>query len=97
MSDELNRTELQSILRDLEKQNAFREAPRAKLVAALDGVEDVPNCPLDPHRIEMERHIQKNYRRLRTQLPGCDGRCTTFGCPNLIVTRCWLGIKDDIL
>jgi len=97
MSAELNRTELQSILRDLDQGNAYREAPRSQLEAALDGTGATPECPLDPHRAEMEKHIQKNYRRLRTQLPGCDGRCTSFGCPDLIVTRCWTGIKDDIL
>lgn len=97
MSEELNRTEIQSILREIDEGNCFREAPRAVLAGALDGECESPRCPLDPHRNEMEKHIQKNYRRLRTQLPGCDGKCTTYGCPNMIVMRCWLGIRDDIL
>ncbi len=97
MSDDLNRTELQSIIRNLENVNCFREAPRADLDDALDELGDPPECPLEGHRQEMEKHIQKNYRRLRTQLPGCNGRCVSYGCPNLIVVRCWVALKDDIL
>lgn len=97
MSDEINRTEMQSILRKVEEVNCFREAPRSALADAIDGWEEAPLCPLEGHRQEMEGHIQKNYRRLRTQLPGCNGRCTSYGCPNLIVVRCWIALKDDIL
>ncbi len=31
-------------------------------------------------RKELEKHIAKNIEKLRSQLPGCDGRCTTFAC-----------------
>ena len=97
MSEEINRTEMQYLLREVDEINAFREAPRAALQDAIDGLREAPLCPLEPHRQEMERHIQKNYRRLRTQLPGCTGKCVSYGCPNLVVMRCWTGIKDDIL
>jgi hypothetical protein len=97
MFEDINRTELQDLLREVEGANSFREAGRKELQDAFDGVGAVPLCPIDPHRRAMEDHIQANYRRLRTQLPGCNGRCVSYGCPNLIVMRCWMGIKDDIL
>jgi hypothetical protein len=97
MYDELNRTEIQELIREVDGENAYREAPRKELTDALDESGEIPTCPLEPHRQEMEQHIRKNYRRLRTQLPGCDGKCTTYGCPNIVVVRCWTGFKDDIL
>ncbi len=97
MSAEVNRTELQKILREKSGANPFREAARLKIEDAIEADGEVPLCPLTAQRDEMERHIRKNYRRLRTQLPGCNGRCTSYGCPNIIVMRCWNGIKDDIL
>jgi len=97
MYDELNRTELQGLCREIDNKNVHREAPRTSLTDALDGVGSTPDCPIDPHRLEMENHIRRNYRRLRTQLPGCDGKCTTYGCPNIVVVRCWVGFKEDIL
>lgn len=53
--------------------------------------------PLEPWRRAMEDHIQRYKRRLLSQLPGCDGTCTTYGCPDLIVTRCWNGFKNDMV
>jgi hypothetical protein len=97
MSVELNKTEIQELLRDLNGMNAYREAPPAQLEDALDGLGEAPPCPLEPQREAMEAHIKEYYRRLRTQLPGCDGRCTSFGCPNLIVVRCWESLKGHIL
>lgn len=97
MSADLNKTEVQELIRELVGVNAHREASPSALLESLDGVEDPPPCPLDPQREAMEAHIQQYYRRLRTQLPGCNGKCTSFGCPNLIVVRCWESLKGHIL
>ena len=96
--EDLNRTELIEILRELDLGNVSRLAPRTEIQRALDGEEESPTvCPLDEHRHAMERHIQKNFRRLRTQLPGCNGKCVSYGCPEGIVVRCWLAFKDDVI
>jgi len=47
----------------------------------------------DPVKIEpvlerMEAKIQKHYMSIRTQLPGCTGKCTTYGCPRGVVVNC---------
>ena len=97
MFKELNRTELQEILRELHEVNSYREAPKDEIMEALSPVGEVPLCPLTEHREAMQEHIRKNFRRLRTQLPGCNGKCVTFGCPNLIVVRCWEAFKDDMI
>ena len=92
--DNVNVTELVEMARKAELGNSRRD--REDLYAALEDGEVTP-CPLDPIRARMQAHIKKNYRRLKTQLPGCTGECTTFGCPDLIVQRCWSGSKDEML
>jgi hypothetical protein len=96
MYDELNRTELQELCREVDGKNVHRDGPRSELEATLDG-EEGEECPLSAHRQEMQDHIRRNFRRLRTQLPGCNGKCVSYGCPNMIVVRCWMGLKEDIL
>ena len=97
MYDKLNRTELQELCRELDGVNVHRDGPRAGLEDEIDGVGKAKECPLSPQRQEMQDHIRRNYRSLRTQLPGCNGKCVTYGCPDIIVVRCWMGLKEDIL
>jgi hypothetical protein len=92
--DNVNLTELVEMARKAELGNSVRD--RESLYAALEDGE-VVRCPLDKIRSRMQAHIKKNYRRLKTQLPGCTGECTTYGCPDLIVQRCWAGSKDEML
>jgi len=95
--DGVNLTELIELCREAGLGNFGRSTPREELIEALDsGVLPEP-CPLDEQRVEMEKHISKNFRRLRTQLVSCNGKCTSFGCPDIIVVRCWEGYKGDIL
>jgi len=94
--DQLNLTELIQLCREAGLGSVGRATPREQVYAALDEGARA-DCPLEERRETMEAHIRANYRRLRTQLPGCNGKCTTFGCPDLIVQRCWNGLKDDIL
>lgn len=92
--DDMNLTELVQKARDEGHGNVARD--RAALYEALDRG-DVEKCPLEAIRKRMEAHIKANYRRLKTQLPGCTGVCTTFGCPDIIVQRCWEGSKEEML
>lgn len=93
--DKVNTTELVQMARDLGLGNLPRD--RELLYAALEDDELTQRCPLEEKRSAMQKHIARNYARMRTQLPGCDGKCTTFGCPNLIVQRCWSGMSEDLL
>lgn len=95
--DALNLTELIALCRQAQLGNLGRHLSREELYAALEDEIFPGDCPLEERRDLMQAHITKNYRRLRTQLPGCDGKCTTFGCPDIIVQRCWLGFKDDMI
>ena len=92
--DNVNLTELVEMARRAELGNSIRA--RDDLYNALENGEVTP-CPLTAIRVRMQAHIMKNYRRLRTQLPGCTGECLTFGCPDLIVQRCWAGSKKEML
>jgi len=95
--DSVNLTELIELCREAGLGNFGRNATRTELYEALEDDELPSVCPLEERRETMEAHILKNYNRLRTQLPGCSGRCTSYGCPDLVVQRCWGGMKDDML
>ena len=98
MYDKLNRTELVTIARMDGNGNVERLAPRKELIGLLSAEPSyVEDCPLEEQRRAMESHIEKNFRRLRTQLPGCTGKCTTFGCPEIVVLRCWNAFEGNIL
>ena len=96
---DLNNTELVEACRAAGLGAVERIVAPAALHSVLEGVEDPSAfpCHLEGKRKMMEAHIEKNWRRLRTQLPGCNGKCVSFGCPNLIVQRCWKGFSGDIL
>lgn len=93
----MNLTELIELCREAGHGNFGKHTSREELYTALE--EDIlpEDCPLDQKRELMQVHIKKNYRRLRTQLPGCTGKCVTFGCPDLVVQGCWVGFKDDMI
>lgn len=95
--DGANRTELVGFGVAAGLGHLSRTQPRTDLTAVLDGDASGTACPLTRKRVMMERHIGSNWSRLRTQLPGCNGKCTSFGCPDLIVQRCWMGFRNDIL
>jgi len=97
--DEWNRTELVETARAAGIGNVRRTQARDSLHALLEGVADPADCvcPLEGKRSVMQQHIEQNWRRLRTQLPGCTGKCVSHGCPNIIVQRCWKGFAGDIL
>ena len=96
---ELNKSELIQIARSAGLGNPGRHPEQALITAILtaDSEKDSPTCALEGRREKIQRHIEKNRRRILSQLPGCDGRCTTFGCPDLIVVRCWEGFRRDML
>jgi hypothetical protein len=97
MSHELNKTELIAILRNEGFGNISRANGIPRLTSALEGDEEAQPCPLEERRTKMERHIRRNWTRIRTQLPYCNGKCTQFGCPDAVVVGCWLRFKDEII
>jgi|SaaInlStandDraft_5_1057022.scaffolds.fasta_scaffold00033_22 hypothetical protein len=97
MGDEINKSELIDIAREEGLGNLSRGSSSAAVLDALEGGEVPENCRLDEHRETMERHIKRNWRRIRTQLPTCDGTCVTFGCPDTIVLGCWAKFRNEIL
>lgn len=94
--DRLNLTELLELCRSAGVGNVGRATPRDEIYRMLDGETDA-HCPLESKRVLMERHIKKHFNSLRTQLPGCNGKCTSFGCPDAIVQRCFDGFRNSML
>lgn len=95
--DNVNLTELIQMARSAGLGNVGRNLPREDIIAMLEGTRKPKVDPIEPQRVRMEAHIRKHFQSLRTQLPCPQGRCTTFGCPDIIVQRCWAGFKDHIL
>ena len=99
-TNRLNRTELVDMCRVAGLGSVGRSpSEREQIYQVLEGTADPvkSRCPLEGKRAVMQQHIEKNWRRLRTQLPGCTGKCVLHGCPNIIVQRCWKGFSGDIL
>jgi hypothetical protein len=95
--DNINKSELIALARAEGMGNLSRRNSRETVLNSLEGEGDPEPCPLEENRETMERHIKRNWRRIRTQLPACDGTCTTFGCPDAVVLGCWLKFKREIL
>jgi hypothetical protein len=95
--DDINKSELIQVAREEGLGNLSRANSREALLDALEGGDIPQECRLEEQRDTMERHIKRNWRRIRTQLPTCDGTCTTFGCPDAIVLGCWLKFRNEIL
>jgi len=95
----LNKSELIQMARAAGLGNLGRNLSRRKIAEALVGAEagEIEQDALQEWRELMEAHIDKNRKRLLSQLPGCTGCCTTFGCPDVIVARCWDGFSRDML
>ena len=94
--NDLNTTELQKLGRDIGV-----EIPKTMdMNTAMEHIADAsnPKAPTLVYEKEaMEKHIQKYIRRLKSQLPDCPGKCSSHGCPDVVVSRCWLLFKDHII
>lgn len=95
--ESMNRTELVQVARAAGLGNVPREQSVHDLVEAILQDEcDGPDA-LEKRRVAIEAHIKKFRKRLLSQLPGCNGCCTTYGCPDLVVARCWEWARHDML
>lgn len=94
MKELVNKTELRAIVKEYEEIDIRHSATANELINALDsGYKPELMCPLIPIKENMEEYIQKNIRKMRTQLPDCTGMCTQHGCPDLVVTNCYIKLK----
>lgn len=95
--EQMNTSELIELARAAGLGNLSHAYDRDEIIDAI--LDDMPLEPdlLEERRRAMEAHIQKHLSRLRSQLPGCPGTCTTFGCPDLVVARCWKGFSADMV
>jgi hypothetical protein len=91
---EINISETVQVIRDLHQVSPSRD-PAQLDEMLLNGT--VTADALEPKRAAQEAFIQANIRTLRTQLPNCNGRCTTFGCPDLIVLQCHRGLRGHLV
>lgn len=94
----VNKSELVQMAHALGLGHVSRSHKREDLIRMIvleDG--ELETDSVDEWRELMEAHIDKYRKRLLSQLPGCDGTCTTYGCPALIVTRCWEGFRHDMV
>ena len=94
---QLNLTELVQVARGAGIRTALRSAGREALLEASLADLDFPDNDLEEARKRMEAYISRYKSKFLSQLPGCDGTCTTYGCPDLIVGRCWHGMRRVII
>lgn len=94
---DVNRSELRQLAQRAGLGHVGRDLSREDILDILLDGEELEIDQLSRWREAMERHIARNKARLRSQLPSCDGTCTAFGCPDLVVTRCWDMFRGDMV
>lgn len=95
-----NETELLSLANAQGLGRLKRGLPKELLVRFVRGEED----PQPSHYAEtsqsrklLEDFIQKHWEKIRSQLPGCNGRCTTFPCSEGRHALCFSPNKDTLV
>lgn len=96
---ECNETELIEIARRQGLGRIRRGLPKVVLVGIVTG----GISPTMEHyagtmesRARLEQFIWANIARTRSQLPGCDGHCTTYPCTEGRHALCYSGNKSTI-
>jgi hypothetical protein len=80
---ECNETELLQLAWKQKLGHLKRGIPREELVAIVSGQaspEPRHMSPTEQTRDILQGFIERNFEKLRSQLPGCDGKCKTFHC-----------------
>lgn len=88
MLEDMNMTELLTIARAVTGVDLSRTLDKVRVVDIIDGddVEDDDQCPTMPLRRSVEGFLNSNLgRRFAQQLPGCDTKCLSWGCPAMQV------------
>lgn len=97
--DRCNETELLSIAHQQGLGRLKRGISRHVLLQIVKG-EDNPR----PEHMADTRHsrqtlqdfLEKHWAQVRSQLPGCNGRCTTFPCSEGRHALCFVGNKNTV-
>lgn len=93
----VNKSELIQMARSAGLGNPGRDLSREELIELLETGDEKVEDRLERWRRAMQEHIKKNRRRMLSQLPNCNGKCRTFGCPDVVVTRCWRNFSKDMV
>lgn len=73
--------------------------PHEELVAIVLGIAEVKKEHLawtNFTREKLETFLAENWERLRSQLPGCDGKCRSFPCSEVKHLNCFIPVEGRI-
>lgn len=94
-----NETELIEMARRMKTGRLRRGLDKGLLIAIVAGhIEPTREHLADTAytRRELEKFIQANFQRVSSQLPGCDGHCTTYPCTEARHALCFLPNHDVV-
>lgn len=94
-----NETELLKIAREQGLGILKQGLPKELLISFVTGeVEPGPEHKADVEytRAKLEIFIADNWGRVRSQLPGCNGKCRTYPCSDTRHMQCFTPNKDNI-
>jgi hypothetical protein len=103
MSDDVlekcNETELLTLAHLQGLGNLRRGLPRELLIQIVSGEVRLEEKHLSESRETrklLEKFIEKYWELIRSQLPGCNGKCTTFPCSEGRHALCFRGNREAI-
>lgn len=96
----MSETELLTIIQTREGIRVRRGLPRKELIDIARGdTYPIPETALAETRHTrklLEKFLAKHWEQVRSQLPGCDGKCTTFPCSEGRHALCFGPNKDTV-
>jgi hypothetical protein len=94
-----NATELVQIARRQGLPALRRDLPKEQLVAIVTGYQDPDNSAVagtQQTRAQLEKFLADHWGVVRSQLPGCNGRCTSYPCSEARHAMCFMPNVDQI-
>lgn len=94
-----NETELVQIARRQGLPPLRHDLPKEELVAIVGGYKDPDGSHLagtKTTRTLLQAFLKENWGVVRSQLPGCDGKCTSYPCSEGRHAMCFTPNMDQI-
>lgn len=93
----VNKSELIQMARASGAGNASRSLSREELIELLADGDECEESELEPWRRSVEAFCEQHPLQVASDLTQCNKKCTSFGCPDLVVARCFWRFEKHMI